>query len=234
MNDWYDTSEMTLDRETVRDLIDQASPGPAKVGRMAPEVDPVAMFSEFLGGCDGHVWGVALPEDPRSINGYAERPDHVAVTCWTGNGPTSLHNARLYAAAPRLGAALLDAWDVADELREDARFLRAEVERLRQIVALSQPDLFESVDHTFIRPFQDYWNECREAEERYFAQNPPVEGMPRQWHKDSEYHDAMADSWRRCKEAVEKTVEAERSEAGQRPWRSGSGSEPKSSEERRP
>ena len=58
MNDWYDTNELTLDRETVQDLIDQASPGPARLCRMD-----------------------------------------------------------------------------SDELREDVRFLRAEVERLRQIVA---------------------------------------------------------------------------------------------------
>ncbi len=127
--DWNDTNELAdnFNRETVRALLDAASDPPARLAQMDPEQDPAEHFAGCLSHGSGPVWGVLLPEHDESVGGWEDRPEHGVIACWTGNGPRSEANARLYAAAPLLARALLNAWDQADELAEDAHNLRAKL-----------------------------------------------------------------------------------------------------------
>jgi|GEM_PF-5600584 len=93
--------------EEVRALREAASPGPLRLAQMDSALDPTELFRGYLERGSGPVWGVLVPEHPDTIDGWADRPQHGAVSCWTGNGPTSEANARLYLRAPDIADAYL-------------------------------------------------------------------------------------------------------------------------------
>ena len=76
--------------------MEQRSAGPAEVGIIDPEQDPVEHFRANLALGSGDVWAVWLPEHPKTM-GEHPRPDHAVLVCITGNGPASEANARFIA-----------------------------------------------------------------------------------------------------------------------------------------
>lgn len=73
-----------------------ASEGPAIVGILNPDEDPVELFRQNLAFGEGKVWVVYLPEHPLSQWDDPQRPDHAVLAAITGNGPTSQANAEFF------------------------------------------------------------------------------------------------------------------------------------------
>jgi hypothetical protein len=72
---------------------------------MDPNKDPVEFTRDSLSHGSGPVWMVWAPQHPKT-RGVHPNPEHAVITATTGNGPASEANARLYASAPDLLAAL--------------------------------------------------------------------------------------------------------------------------------
>lgn len=83
------------------------TPGPLELAVMDPNKDPVEFTRDSLSHGSGPVWMVWAPQHPKT-RGVHPNPEHAVITATTGNGPASEANARLYAAAPDLLAALKD------------------------------------------------------------------------------------------------------------------------------
>lgn len=95
--------------EAVQALLDASTPGRMRIAVMDPTKDPVEVFRECMSYGAGDIWGVLAVDHPETVGGLDDRPEHGAVTCWTGNGPASVANAQLYIAARDIAEDLIDA-----------------------------------------------------------------------------------------------------------------------------
>lgn len=136
--------EKLIDEVELRKLIDGASAAPYRIGHFDPQDDPVARFAENLSHGSGRCWIVFLPEHPRTVGGWDERPAHAVTVCITGNGPTSEANARYIAATPP---------SVVRGLLDRIRELQALVERLEADFKAVNDQRLEMVERELLREF---------------------------------------------------------------------------------
>jgi len=102
----------------IRRLASRATSGPLLVGCYCETLTAVEYVSDLLSHGSGPCYMLYAPDHPDTrIGPNPMRPEHVAVTLVTGNGPTSEANADYYAeVTPQLVTKLID-----------------EIERLRRI-----------------------------------------------------------------------------------------------------